>query len=186
MLKDLYQEARQQMQKALDVLEHHLASSRSGRANPALLSSIKVEYFGSTLPLSQLATVSAPDPRTLVVQAWDAGALKAIEKAIRESDLGLNPNNRGDALYIPIPPLTEERRKELSKTVRHFAEEAKIAVRNIRREILDQVKRLEKEHKITEDDLKRAEQEIQKIADEFILKVDAALNRKEQEILGGG
>ncbi|MCL6525728.1 MAG: ribosome recycling factor [Thermaceae bacterium] len=185
MLKDLYSEARSHMQKALDALEHHLSTLRTGRANPAILNNIRVEYYGTPTPLNQVGTVSSPDARTLVVQSWDASALKDIEKAIRDSDLGLNPTNKGDALYISIPPLTEERRKELVKTVRHYAEEAKIAVRNARREALDQAKKLEKDKAVSEDDLKKAETEIQKITDEFIHKIDGALGKKEGEILGG-
>ncbi|RIH84867.1 Ribosome-recycling factor [Meiothermus luteus] len=184
MLKELYNETRQHMQKSLEALEHHLSTLRTGRANPAILSGIKVEYYGSLVPLNQVGTVSSPDPRTLVVQAWDSGLLKEIEKAIRDSDLGLNPTNKGDALYINIPPLTEERRKDLVKMVKHHAEEARIAVRNIRREALDKAKKLEKEKHLSEDEIKRAEAEIQKITDEFIQKIDQALHKKEQEILG--
>jgi ribosome recycling factor len=183
-LKELYQEIRAHMQKSLEALEHNLAGVRSGRANPALLLHLKVEYYGTHVPLNQIATVTAPDARTLVVQSWDQNALKAIEKAIRESDLGLNPANRGDALYINIPPLTEERRKELVRTVRHMAEEARVAIRNIRREGLERLKKLEKELHLSEDDVKRAEAEVQKITDEFIAKVDQVLEKKEAEILG--
>ncbi|WP_027883305.1 ribosome recycling factor [Meiothermus rufus] len=185
MLKELYSETKSHMQKSLEALEHHLTTLRTGRANPAILSNIKVEYYGSSMPLNQVGTISSPDPRTLVVQSWDPNMLKEIEKAIRDSDLGLNPTNKGDALYINIPPLTEERRKDLVKSVRHYAEEARVAVRNIRREALDKAKKLQKELHLSEDDLKRAEAEIQKITDEFIHKVDEALHKKEQEILGG-
>ncbi|MCL5965336.1 MAG: ribosome recycling factor [Deinococcus sp.] len=184
MLKELYRETREQMQKALEALDHHLVSTRSGRANPALLSNVKIDYYGSMMPLNQLGTVSSPDARTLVVQAWDPQALKLIEKAIRESDLNLNPNNQGDSLFIPVPPLTEDRRKDLVKSVKHFAEEAKVAIRNARRDALDKVKKWEKDKKISEDDLKRAEAEIQKITDELSHKVDEHLHKKEQEILG--
>jgi len=185
MLKDLYNETRQHMQKSLEALEHHLATMRTGRANPAILNNIKVECYGTTMPLNQVGTVSSPDPRTLVVQSWDPGMLKEIEKAIRDSDLGLNPSNKGDALYINIPPLTEERRRDLVKSVKHYAEEARIAVRNIRREALDKAKKLEKEMHLSEDEIKRAEAEIQKITDEFIHKIDEILHKKEQEILRG-
>ncbi|MFN3369739.1 MAG: ribosome recycling factor, partial [Thermus sp.] len=145
---------------------------------------LKVEYYGTHVPLNQIATVTAPDAKTLVVQSWDQNALKAIEKAIRDSDLGLNPANKGDALYINIPPLTEERRKELVKTARHYAEEGRIAIRNIRRESLEKLKKLSKDLHLSEDDTKRAEAEIQKITDEFIAKADELLEKKEQEILG--
>lgn len=185
MLKDLYSETRRHMQKSLEALEHHLSTMRTGRANPAILNNIKVEYYGSAMPLNQVSSVSSPDPRTLVVQSWDPNMLKEIEKAIRDSDLGLNPTNKGDALYINIPPLTEERRRDLVKSLKHYAEEARIAVRNIRREALDKAKKLEKEQHLSEDDIKRAEAEIQKITDEFIHKIDEALHKKEQEILKG-
>ncbi|MER3483624.1 MAG: ribosome recycling factor [Meiothermus sp.] len=185
MLKDVYSDARNHMQKALDALEHHLSTTRTGRANPAILNNIRVEYYGTPTPLNQVGTVSSPDPRTLVVQSWDANALKDIEKAIRDSDLGLNPTNKGDALYISIPPLTEERRKDLVKSVRHYAEEAKVAVRNARREAIDGAKKLEKDKAISEDDLKKAEAEIQKITDDFIRKIEGTLEKKEGEILHG-
>lgn len=183
-LKELYAETRAHMQKSLEALEHNLAGLRTGRANPALLLHLKVEYYGTHVPLNQIATVTAPDAKTLVVQSWDQNALKAIEKAIRDSDLGLNPANKGDALYINIPPLTEERRKELVKTARHYAEEGRISIRNLRREALEKLKRLTKELHLSEDDTKRAEAEIQKITDEFISRVDELLEKKEQEILG--
>lgn len=183
-LKDLYAETRAHMQKSLEALEHNLSGLRTGRANPALLLHLKVEYYGTHVPLSQIATVTAPDARTLVVQSWDQNALKTIEKAIRDSDLGLNPSNKGDALYINIPPLTEERRKELVKTARHMAEEGRVAIRNLRREALEKLKKLSKELHLSEDETKRAEGEIQKITDEFIAKADGLLEKKEQEILG--
>lgn len=185
MLKDLYAETKSQMQKSLEALEHHLSTLRTGRANPAILSNIRVEYYGSAMPINQVGTVSSPDPRTLVVQAWDPKILKEIEKAIRDSDLGLNPTNKGDALFINIPALTEERRRDLVKTIKHYAEEARIAVRNVRREALDRAKKIEKEKHLSEDDLKRAEAEIQKITDDFIHKIDNALHKKEHEIMGG-
>lgn len=184
MLKDIYAETRTHMQKSLESLEHHISSMRTGRANPAILNNIRVDYYGSPTPLNQVGTVSSPDARTLVVQSWDANALKDIEKAIRDSDLGLNPTNKGDSLFINIPALTEERRKDLVKSVKHYAEEAKIAVRNLRRDALDKAKKLEKDKTISEDDYKRAETEVQKITDEFIHKVEEALHKKEQEILG--
>ncbi len=183
-LKELYAETRKHMQKSLEALEHNLAGLRTGRANPALLAHLKVEYYGSQVPLNQIATVTAQDARTLVVQSWDQNALKAIEKAIRDSDLGLNPTNKGDALYITLPPLTEERRKELLKVVRQYAEEGRVAVRNIRRETLDRLRKLAKELHLSEDEVKRAEGEVQKITDEFIAKIDGLAAHKEAEILG--
>lgn len=185
MLKELYSETRSHMQKSLEAFEHNLAGLRTGRANPALLLHLKVEYYGTLVPLSQIATVTAPDARTLVVQSWDQNALKTIEKAIRESDLGLNPANRGDALYIPIPPLTEERRKDLVRTLKQYAEEARVAVRNIRRDTLEKLRKQAKELHLSEDETKRAEGEVQKITDEFIKKIDDLAAKKEEEILGG-
>jgi ribosome recycling factor len=184
MLKDIYSEARSTMQKSLEALENHLTGMRTGRANPGMLQNIKVDYYGSPTPLSQVGTVSAPDSRTLMVQSWDANALKDIEKAIRDSDLGFNPTNKGDALFISIPPLTEERRKDLVKSMKQYAEDAKVAVRNLRRDAIDKAKKLEKDKGISEDDLKKAEAEIQKITDEYVSKVDGALQKKEQELLG--
>lgn len=185
MLKDLYAETRSHMQKSLDALEHHLTTMRTGRANPAILNNIRVEYYGSAMPITQVGTVSSPDPRTLMVQSWDPNMLKEIEKAIRDSDLGLNPTNKGDALYINVPVLTEERRRDLVKALKHYAEEAKVAVRNARREAIDRAKKMEKDKHLSEDDIKRAEVEIQKITDDFVHKIDDAFNKKEQEILHG-
>lgn len=182
-LKDVFADARLHMQKSLESLEHHLSTVRTGRANPALLKSIKVDYYGSLMPIEQLGTITAPDARTLVVQSWDANALKLIEKAIRDSDLGLNPNNKGDSIFLVIPPLTEERRKDLVKAVKVYCEEAKVAVRNSRREAMDRIKKLEKDKVISEDEMKRAEQDVQKTTDEFVAKIDAATAKKEQEIL---
>lgn len=183
-MKELFQSTRISMQKVLEAAEHHLAGLRTGRANPSLLQSIKVDYYGSYMPIAQLGTITAPDARTLVVQSWDAEALKMIEKAIRESDLGLNPTNKGDALYIIIPSLTAERRKDLVKAAKTTAEEARVAMRNARREAMDSAKKKEKEKQVSEDELKRAEVEIQKITDEFTSKIDALLEKKEAEILG--
>lgn len=185
MLKDIYAETRNHMQKSLESLEHHLSSMRTGRANPAILNNIRVEYYGSAMPITQVGTVSSPDARTLMVQAWDPNMLKEIEKAIRDSDLGLNPTNKGDALYINVPPLTEERRKDLVKSLKHYAEEARVAVRNARREAIDKAKKMEKDKHLSEDDIKRAEAEIQKITDDFVRKIDEAFLKKEQEILHG-
>lgn len=182
-LKDIQSDTRNQMQKGLEALEHHLSTVRTGRANPALLKSVRVDYYGSLSPIDQLGTITAPDPRTLVVQAWDANALKAIEKAIRDSDLGLNPNNKGDSLFIVIPALTEERRRDLVKAVKSYGEDAKVAIRNARREGIDRAKKLAKDKAISEDDLKRGEAEIQKLTDEFVGKIDSLLEKKEQEVL---
>jgi ribosome recycling factor len=183
MFKPLYKETREHMQKTLEVFEANLATLRTGRANPALLEHIKVDYYGTLMPLNQIASVSAPDARTLVVQAWDQNALPLIEKAIRDSDLGLNPNNQGDTLFINIPALTAERRKEIVKAAHNYAEEARIAVRNIRRDALHRIKKLSEEEHVSEDEVKRAEKEIQEITDEFIEKINEELGAKEKEIL---
>ncbi|WP_456410036.1 ribosome recycling factor [Oceanithermus sp.] len=183
MFKELYKETRDHMHKTVEIFEANLATLRTGRANPALLEHIKVDYYGSLMPLNQIASVSAPDARTLVVQAWDQNALPLIEKAIRDSDLGLNPNNQGDTIFINIPPLTAERRKEIVKAAHNYAEEARVAVRNVRRDALHRVKKMAKEEHISEDDVKRAEKEIQEITDEFIGKIDEVLEAKEKEIL---
>lgn len=183
MFKPLFKETREHMQKTLKVFESNLATLRTGRANPALLEHVKVDYYGSMMPLNQLASISAPDARTLVVQAWDQNALPLIEKAIRDSDLGLNPNNQGDTLFINIPALTAERRKEIVKAAHNYAEEARVAVRNIRRDTLHQIKKMSEEEHLPEDDVKRAEKEVQELTDEFIEKINAELEAKEKEIL---
>lgn len=180
-MKAIQADARERMGKAIEALENNLSVLRTGRANPGILKKVMVDYYGSTMPIDQVASITAPDARTLVVTPWDRGALNPIEKAIRDSDLGLNPNNKGDAIFISLPMLTEERRKELVKNARSYAEEARVAVRNVRKHALDEVKKLEG---IGDDDIKRGEAEIQKITDEFIARVDSTFQKKEQEILG--
>lgn len=169
------------MQKALEALESNLSVLRTGRANPGMLKKITIEYYGTTMPLDQVAGVTTPDARTLLITPWDRGALNLIEKAIRDSDLGLNPNNKGDAIFIQVPTLTEERRKDLVKNAKAYAEEGRVAVRNIRKKALEEIKKLEKT--TGEDELKRAQEEVQKITDEFIKKVDEVLAKKEHDIL---
>ncbi|KEF35166.1 MULTISPECIES: ribosome recycling factor [Deinococcus] len=180
-MKAIQADARERMGKAIEALENNLSVLRTGRANPGILKKVMVDYYGSTMPIDQVASITAPDARTLVITPWDRGALNPIEKAIRDSDLGLNPNNKGDAIFISLPMLTEERRKELVKNARSYAEEARVAVRNVRKHALDEVKKLEG---IGDDDIKRGEAEIQKITDEFIARVDSTFQKKEQEILG--
>lgn len=180
-MKPIFDGARERMGKAIEALEHNLSVLRTGRANPGILKKIQVDYYGSTMPLEQVASVSTPDARTLVIQPWDRGALNPIEKAIRDSDLGLNPNNKGDSIFITLPMLTEERRKELVKTARGYAEDGKVSVRAVRKHSLEDLKKSEG---VGEDDLKRGETEIQKITDEFIKKVEDVLHSKEQDILG--
>ncbi|GHF32166.1 ribosome recycling factor [Deinococcus metalli] len=180
-MKSIQADARERMGKALEALDSNLAILRTGRANPGILKKIVVEYYGSTMPLDQVASVTTPDARTLVITPWDRGALNPIEKAIRDSDLGLNPNNKGDTIFITVPMLTEERRKEMVKNAKGYAEDARIAVRNLRKHALDEVKKVEG---LGDDEIKRGEADVQKITDEFTAKVDQILQKKEQDILG--
>lgn len=180
-IKHIQADARDKMNKAIESLESNLSVLRTGRANPGILKKVLVEYYGSTMPIDQVASITSPDARTLVITPWDRGALNPIEKAIRDSDLGLNPNNKGDTIFISVPMLTEERRKEMVKNAKHYAEEARIAIRNLRKHALDEVKKIDG---IGEDDVKRGEGEIQKIVDEYVHKVDDVLHKKEQDILG--
>ncbi len=172
----------EKMQKTLEFLGTQFASVRAGRANAAVLDQVQVEYYGTPSPIQQVATVSAPDPRTLTIQPWDASILKAIEKAILASDLGINPQNDGRIIRLVFPQLTEERRKELGKQVRKYGEDAKVAVRNIRRDAMDALKKQQKAGEITEDDLKNLEKDLQKLTDDFVKKVDEATAKKEKEL----
>src|SRR6476619_4672342 len=172
------------MAGAVDALKHDLVGLRTGRASVNLLDPITVEVYGSHMPLNQVATVSAPEPRLLSVQVWDKSNIGPVEKAIRSAGLGLNPITDGTSIRLPIPDLTEERRKELAKLVGQYAEKAKIAVRNVRRDGMDQLKQDEKKHEISEDERKRLEHEVQKLTDETIKEIDDASTTKEMEILG--
>ncbi|WP_034384561.1 ribosome recycling factor [Deinococcus sp. YIM 77859] len=180
-MKAIQADARERMGKAIEALENNLSVLRTGRANPGILRKVMVEYYGSTMPIDQVASITTPDARTLVITPWDRGALNPIEKAIRDSDLGLNPNNKGDTIFISLPMLTEERRRDLVKNAKNYAEEARVAIRSIRKQALDEVKKLEG---VGDDEIKRAETEVQKITDEYIRRVDDTLHKKEQEILG--
>ena len=171
------------MDKTLDVLRENFDAVRAGRANPKVLDRICVEYYGSETPLNGVATISSPDARTLVIQPWDTKLLKDIQKAIQTSDLGINPQNDGRVIRLVFPQLTEERRKELAKQVRKYSEEAKVAMRNVRRDGMDYVKNLKKKSEITEDDQKKAEKDLQDMLDKFIKKVDEALAAKEKELM---
>src|SRR6478735_8478095 len=171
------------MNQSLAAFQNNLTKIRTGRANPALLDSIHVDYYGSAVPLSQVANVSLLDSRTISVQPWEKGMGAKIEKAIRESDLGLNPASMGDLIRVPMPPMSEERRKEMTKLVRHEGENAKVAVRNLRRDANESVKKLVKDKLASEDDQKRAEADIQKITDKHIIAIDQLVAGKEQEIL---
>jgi len=172
------------MHGAVDALKHDLVGLRTGRASTNLLDPINVEVYGAQMPLNQVATVSAPEPRLLTVQVWDRSNVGPVEKAIRSASLGLNPVTDGQMVRLPIPDLTEERRKELAKLVGQYAEKARIAVRNVRRDGMDALKQDEKKHEISEDERKRLEAEVQKMTDQTISDIDAAAETKEKEILG--
>ena len=171
------------MDGALNHLEEEFGAVRAGRANPKVLDRITVEYYGSETPLNGVATISTPDARTLVIQPWDTKLLKDIQKAIQTSELGINPQNDGRVIRLVFPQLTEDRRKELVKQIKKYAEEAKVAMRNIRRDGMDYVKKLKKNSEITEDDQKKAEKDLQDLLDKMIKKVDAALAAKEKELM---
>jgi ribosome recycling factor len=171
------------MDQSIAAFKNNLTKIRTGRANPALLDTVHVDYYGSVLPISQVANVSLLDSRTISVQPWEKGMGAKIEKAIRESDLGLNPASMGDLIRVPMPPMSEERRKEMTKLVRHEGEAAKIAVRNLRRDANDHVKKLVKDKLASEDEQKRAEGDIQKVTDRHISDIDALVHGKEQEIM---
>ena len=178
-----YDEIINKMEKAVDSFENRLAEVRAGRANPAILNKIKIDYYGVPTSISQLAGISVPEARLIVIQPWDVSVLKDIEKAILASDIGLNPNNDGKVIRLAFPELTEERRKELAKEIRKIAEEAKVAIRAIRRDGIDEAKAKQKNSEITEDELKSAETEIQKITDKYIDEIDKILADKEKEIM---
>ncbi len=182
-MKSVLRETRERMQKSLEAFENNIATIRTGRANPAVLNRVQVNYYGTSTPLHQLAGISSPDPRTLVITPFDKSAINDIEKAIQESDLGFNPNNKGDAIFINVPPLTDERRRDLVKAIKHMAEEARIAIRNIRRDANDELKEMEKENLLTEDDLRLGEAEVQKLTTEFTELVDQRLKEKEEDIM---
>lgn len=183
MIKETLKDATDHMGKSVAALTHEFSTVRTGRASGALLEKILVDYYGVATPLMQIATVSVPEAQLLVVQPYDKSAMKAIEKAILASDLGLNPANDGQVIRVPFPPLNEERRKELVKLCKHYAEEARVAIRNIRRDANERLKRAERDAEISQDDLRRAEAEIQKTTDAHIVQVDEVLKRKEAEIM---
>lgn len=177
-----YPEFESKMKKTTEVLSQQLEAVRAGRANAAVLNQISVEYYGVPTPIQQVASVSVPDPRTLMIQPWDTSVLKGIEKAILASELGINPQNDGRVIRLVFPQLTEERRKELAKQVKKYGEEAKVAVRNIRRDAIDKYKKQQKASEITEDDYKNVEKDIQKLTDDYIKEVDAITEKKEKEL----
>ena len=178
-----FKEYSRRMDKTLEHLAEDFGAVRAGRANPQVLDRITVEYYGSETPLNGVATISSPDARTLIIQPWDAKLLKDIQKAIQTSDLGINPQNDGRVIRLVFPQLTEERRKDLTKQVKKYAEDAKVALRNVRRDGMDYVKKLKKNSEITEDDQKKAEKDLQDLLDKSIKRVDAALAAKEKELM---
>ncbi len=183
MLKEIYQEAESRMKGAVQALEEDLSGIRTGRATPALVERLHVEYYGTPTPLVQLASINIPEPRSILIRPFDVTTLRAIERAIQTSDLGLNPNNDGKAIRLNLPPLTEERRRDLVKVVHNRVEEARVAVRNVRRDSLKDLREFEQEKLISEDDLEKGEEELQKITDRLIKEVGAVGERKEKEIL---
>ena len=183
MTADAIKEAKKRMEKVGEDLRAELATLRTGRASVTLLDHIKVDYYGTPTPVKQLATLSVPDPTTIVIQSWDPGVLPAIEKAIRSSDLGLNPANDGKIVRVPIPPLTQDRRKEIVKHLHKVLEAHRTAVRNIRRDTNEAFKKLLKDHKISEDDEKHALSEVQKLTDQHIEEINSTLKKKEAEIM---
>ena len=183
MLNDVFKDTEAKMGKAVEATRAEFAGIRTGRASPALLDRLVVEAYGATVPLKQVASISSPDGRSLVVAAYDKSTVGAIRKAIETSDLGLNPNVDGQAVRLSFPPLTEERRKDLVKVVHKRAEDGKVAIRNVRHKTVDAIKSLLKDHKITEDENKRAADQLQKLTDKFIKDVDSLVHSKEQEIM---
>jgi ribosome recycling factor len=180
---NLIKDLKNRTAKALEHLKGTYAGIRTGRAHPALVEDIKVDYFGTVMSVKQLGSVNIPEPRQIVITIWDKGAMKAVEKAIQASPLGINPQPDGEVIRLNIPELTRERRVELTKLVNKYAEEQRVATRNIRREIVESLKKLEKDSKINEDDLKKFQKEVQDITDEAVKKIDAALAEKEREIM---
>ncbi len=178
-----YNEIKEKMSKTINVFSENLAAVRAGRANPAILNKISVDYYGVPTPISQVAGISVPEARLIVIQPWDASILKEIEKEILKSDIGINPNNDGKVIRLSFPELNEERRKEIVKDIKKMAEDAKIAVRAIRRDAIDAFRKMQKDSEITEDDLKSAEDEVQKITDKKIEEIDVILANKEKEVM---
>jgi ribosome recycling factor len=182
-IDDLIQDATRRMDKSVEAAQTEFATLRTGRASPALLDRVQIDYYGQQTPLKQLATINAPEPRLITVQPFDPSSLQSIERAIQESDLGLTPNNDGKVIRLPIPQLTEERRKELVKVVRGMAEDGRVAVRNVRRDVIHHLKELIDKGEVGKDEEHRAEERVQKLTDEHTKKIDELLQRKEAEIL---
>jgi ribosome recycling factor len=183
MIEDLLDDAKRRMDKSVDATANEFNTIRTGRASAALLDRVKVDYYGTETPLNQLATINVPEARLLTIQPYDPGSIKGIERAIQESELGLTPANDGKIIRLPIPQLTEERRKELVKVVRHLAEEGRVAVRNVRRDVMHHLKDLVRDGDVGDDEERRAEERAQKLTDEHTGKIDELLKRKEEEIM---
>lgn len=183
MINDIKKDAEARMKKSVDALKGELTKLRTGRAHPSLLEHITVDYYGSMVPLSQVGNIGVEDSRTLTITLWERNMIQAVEKAILTSDLGLNPNSAGTVIRIPMPPLTEERRRELTKVVRHEGEGAKVAIRNIRRDANNDLKELLKSKEISEDDERRGQDEVQKLTDRYIVEVDKVLETKEKDLM---
>jgi ribosome recycling factor len=183
MIDELLDDAKRRMNKSVDAALHEFNTIRTGRASTALLDRITVDYYGQKTPVKQLATINVPEPRLLTVQPFDPSSMKSIERAILESDLGLTPSNDGKIIRLPIPQLTEERRKELVKVVRHLAEEGRVAIRNVRRDVMHDLKELARDGEVGDDDERRAEERLQKLTDQHVHRVDDLLKKKEEEIL---
>ncbi|GAB4470159.1 MAG: ribosome recycling factor [Burkholderiaceae bacterium] len=182
-IAEIRKSTEQKMQKSVETLKHDLAKVRTGRAHTGLLDHVLVDYYGSMVPISQVANVGLGDARTITVQPWEKRMAPVIEKAIRDSDLGLNPATHGDVIRVPMPPLTEERRRELTKVVRHEGETAKVAVRNLRRDAIAHLKDLLKKKEVSEDEERRAQDEVQKLTDRFVAEIDRLIAEKEKEIM---
>jgi len=182
-MEQVFEKTKNRMEKTLDALDREYSAIRAGRANPKVLNNIVVDYYGTPTPLNQMAAISVPEPRLLTIQPWDTSTLRDIEKAISTSDIGINPQNDGKVIRLAFPQLTEEHRKNLVKDVSKKAEEAKVAIRNIRRDAMDDIKKLKKDNAITEDDQKDGEKELQKITDNYIKQIDEMGDKKEKEIL---
>lgn len=178
-----YNKYEEKMNKSISVLEENFAEVRAGRANPAILNKITVDYYGTPTPINQLAGISVPEARMIVIQPWDANVLKEIEKEILKSDIGINPNNDGKVIRLTFPELNEERRKEIVKDIRKMAEDAKVAIRSIRRDAIDEAKAIQKNAEMSEDELKSAEDRIQKLTDKFVEEIDKILANKEKEVM---
>ena len=182
-MKELQNKLQTKMDKTIEALKYEFSTIRAGRANAQMLDKIRVDYYGTPTPINQVGSISVPEPRTLLINPWDKSAMKEIEKVIRNSDLGLNPTNDGDVIRLNVPALTEERRKELTKKAKKAAEEFKVRIRNERRDANDKLKKLEKEGEITEDDLKKAQDNVQKMTDKYIKEIDTLLDIKEKDIM---